>query len=405
MIFEIQSIKRKLSPFSIGKLCWFLLVLGLVQLSGVDLVEAETSSLTENVKLQCRAELKCRFAPENLTLVLAYEVDSYFLEGTRYDVLQSILKSATIGDRDVTKAYRISFGLSDLEGMFMIAYQSTVSNGKILVKGLSSSEAIWAFSTTATALKVPLNFIVASALTEFGDTQQFNYPFIGRWETVIKETIANQKKALVTGWLHGPDGAKMTITDGRFDGMVVSDYPDRNLETNILLNFEATLPKPAVEVDDSPSVDSIKASDGKTYRFLGSQWAELLPSGKTGLFARRKISQELDEVTGRKIKKINRKKQKKPEEVDPSEGINTENEKKSSDIRKSKQSLGFFGLFFLLIIIGFSIVGVLKTFEDDLLNAFPETQYIFQLLEEQLDYVAETVKNIIVIINDLINSY
>ena len=113
MIFEIQSIKRKLSPFSIGKLCWFLLVLGLVQLSGVDLVEAETSSLTENVKLQYRAELKCRFAPENLTLVLAYEVDSYFLEGTRYDVLQSILKSATIGDRDMTKAYRISFGLSD----------------------------------------------------------------------------------------------------------------------------------------------------------------------------------------------------------------------------------------------------------------------------------------------------
>ena len=250
MIFEIQSIKRKLSPFPIGKLCWFFLIFGLVQLSGVDLVEAETSSLTENVKLQYRAELKCRFAPENLTLVLAYEVDSYFLEGTRYDVLQSILKLAAIGDRDVTKAYRISFGLSDLEGMFMIAYQSTVSNGKILVKGLSSSEAIWAFSTTATALKVPLNFIVASALTEFGDTQQFNYPFIGRWETVIKETIANQKKTLVTGWLHGPDGAKMTITDGRFDGMVVSDYPDRNLETNILLHFEATLPKPAVEVDE-----------------------------------------------------------------------------------------------------------------------------------------------------------
>ena len=50
--------------------------------------------------------------------------------------------------------------------------------------------------------------------------------------------------------------------------------------------------------DESPSVDSIKASNGKTYRFLGNQWAELLPSGKTGLFARRKISQELDEITG-----------------------------------------------------------------------------------------------------------
>ena len=157
--------------------------------------------------------------------------------------------------------------------------------------------------------------------------------------------------------------------------------------------------------DESPSVDSIKASNGKTYRFLGNQWAELLPSGKTGLFARRKISQELDEITGRKEKKITRKKQKKPEEVDPSEGINAENEKKSSDTHKSKQGLGFFGLFFLLIIIGFSIVGVLRTFEDDLLNSFPETQYIFELLNEQLEFLAETVKNMIVIINDLMNSY
>ena len=46
--------------------------------------------------------------------------------------------------------------------------------------------------------------------------------------------------------------------------------------------------KPIEAIDDSPSVDSIEASDGKTYRFLGNQWAELLPSGKTGLFARKK---------------------------------------------------------------------------------------------------------------------
>ena len=57
--------------------------------------------------------------------------------------------------------------------------------------------------------------------------------------------------------------------------------------------------KPIAEIDESPSVDKIKASDGKTYKFLGSQWAELLPSGKTGLFARKKISRELDEITGR----------------------------------------------------------------------------------------------------------
>ena len=58
--------------------------------------------------------------------------------------------------------------------------------------------------------------------------------------------------------------------------------------------------KSIVEKDESPSVDKIKASDGKNYRFLGTQWAELLPSGKTGLFARKKISKELDEITGRK---------------------------------------------------------------------------------------------------------
>ena len=75
--------------------------------------------------------------------------------------------------------------------------------------------------------------------------------------------------------------------------------------------------KTTPEIDDSPSVDSIKASDGKTYRFLGSQWAELLPSGKTGLFARKKISQELDEVTGRKRHKTIKKRKKRLEEVLP----------------------------------------------------------------------------------------
>ena len=167
---------------------------------------------------------------------------------------------------------------------------------------------------------------------------------------------------------------------------------------------QTSLKKSFVETDDSPSVDSIKASDGKTYKFLGSQWVELLPSGKTGLFARKKISQELDEITGRKEKKISRKRKKKLEEVDPSSEI-MDHEKKLPDVYKSIQGLGFFGYIFLIIIIGFSIVGVLRTFEEDLLNTFPETEYIFTLLDEQLEYLAESVKNLIVIIKDLINSY
>ena len=162
--------------------------------------------------------------------------------------------------------------------------------------------------------------------------------------------------------------------------------------------------KPVVESDESPSVDSIKASDGKTYRFLGSQWAELLPSGKTGLFARKKISRELDEITGRKEIKVTRKRKKKLEEVDPSSG-GLDSPKQLSDTYKPKEGLGFFGYIFLLIIIGFSVVGVLRTFENDLLNTFPQTEYIYELLDEQLEFLAESVKNIIVIVNDLIANY
>ena len=37
------------------------------------------------------------------------------------------------------------------------------------------------------------------------------------------------------------------------------------------------------EVKKSTPSKVIKASDGKTYKFLGFQWAEVLPSGKTTL--------------------------------------------------------------------------------------------------------------------------
>tara|TARA_B100000315_G_scaffold236839_1_gene253082 strand:- start:147 stop:797 length:651 start_codon:yes stop_codon:yes gene_type:complete len=177
------------------------------------------------------------------------------------------------------------------------------------------------------------------------------------------------------------------------------------VSVSIITAKEPKIIKPAAtEADESPSVDSIKASDGKTYRFLGSQWAELMPSGKTGLFARRKISQELDEITGRKERKITKKRKKKLEEVNPS-SESLEDEKKLPDIYKPKQGLGFFGYIFLLIIIGFSIVGILRTFENDLLNYFPETAYIYKLLDEQLEFFSETVKNMIVIVNDLISAY
>jgi len=171
--------------------------------------------------------------------------------------------------------------------------------------------------------------------------------------------------------------------------------------------------EPTKEIDEGLSVDKIKASDGKTYKFLGSQWAELLPSGKTGLFAKRKIGKELDKLTGRKSESTIKKRQKKIKEleidtiekvIDPS-AESLDNKEKVPDIHKPGQGLGFFGYIFLLIKIGFSIVGVLRTFENDLLNTFPETEYIYELLDEQLEFLAESVKNIIVIINDLMDTY
>jgi len=159
------------------------------------------------------------------------------------------------------------------------------------------------------------------------------------------------------------------------------------------------------KVEEGPSIDNMKASDGRTYRFLGSQWAELLPSGKTGIFAKKKITQELDEITGRKKKRrATKKRRKKIDEVNPS-SVNLHSNKQLLEVDETKQGLGFFGYIFLIIIIGFSIVGILRTFENDLLNLFPEIEYVYELLDEQLIFLAETVKNMVIIVNDLISTY
>ena len=163
--------------------------------------------------------------------------------------------------------------------------------------------------------------------------------------------------------------------------------------------------KTILEKKESLSIDSIKASDGKTYKFLGNQWAQLLPSGKTGLFAKKKIGRELDKLTGRKIENsLEKRKKKSKKDMDPS-SENANIESRLPDIYKPKEGLGFFGYFLLLLIIAFSLVGILKTFENDLINSFPEIEYIFNILDEQLIYISESVKNIIVVVTDLINSY
>ena len=169
--------------------------------------------------------------------------------------------------------------------------------------------------------------------------------------------------------------------------------------------IKTKIEKPIGKTSEDLSVDKIKASDGKTYRFLGSQWAQLLPSGKTGLFAKRKIGKELDRLTGRKKEGITEKKKKKrKKELDPS-SESLSNDKQLPQIYEPKEGLGFLGYVFIIIIVGFSLVGALKTFENDLLNYFPRTEYIYSLLDEQLQFLAESAKNMIVVINDLIGSY
>lgn len=155
--------------------------------------------------------------------------------------------------------------------------------------------------------------------------------------------------------------------------------------------------------DEKISKMEFEASDGRVYRFMGSQWAEVLRSGKTGLLAKRTIGAELNRRARiAKPKKI-QKRVKKTEEmeiesiskiIDPSsEQIESKNQQKGG--------LGFFGYIILLTIITLSVVGILKTFQNELIMYFPETEYIF----DKGEYIFESMAYIIVLIKDLIKSY
>ena len=139
------------------------------------------------------------------------------------------------------------------------------------------------------------------------------------------------------------------------------------------------------DVDQDLSKNEFVASDGKNYKFLGSQWAQILPSGKTGRLARKKISAELNILTGK------------------------EQDKKSKTINKSNQSVnqyqeteeGGMGIFSFLIVLVISLAAIilaLDTFKNQLIPFFPD-------LDNYLVYIFETLNNIYIIIKDLINNY
>ena len=158
------------------------------------------------------------------------------------------------------------------------------------------------------------------------------------------------------------------------------------------------------KVEEGPSIDNMKASDGRTYRFLGSQWAELLPSGKTGIFAKKKIGIELDKIAGIDRKKTPNKIFQKSKVFDPS-SVSQKDMEKLPDIYKPKNGIGFFGYIFILLIVFLSLVGAIKTFEDYWLYYFPQDILFFAFIDQQLDFFTETFKNMITIVQDLIDSY
>ena len=111
----------------------------------------------------------------------------------------------------------------------------------------------------------------------------------------------------------------------------------------------------------------------------------MLPSGKSGRLARKKISNELDKLAGRKQVKKNKTIQKS------NQSVNQYQEKQNNGI-------GIFSFLVVLIISVAAIILLLDTFKHQLIPFFPD-------LENYLLYIFETLNNIYIIIEDLLNNY
>ena len=133
------------------------------------------------------------------------------------------------------------------------------------------------------------------------------------------------------------------------------------------------------------SENEFMASDGKNYKFLGSQWAEMLPSGKFGRLAKKKISKELNKLTSRKQVKKNKT-------------IQESNQSVNQYQEKQNNGMGIFSFLIVLVISVAAIILLLDTFRHQLISFFPN-------LDIYLIYVFETLNNIYIIIKDLFNNY
>ena len=139
------------------------------------------------------------------------------------------------------------------------------------------------------------------------------------------------------------------------------------------------------DVDQDYSKNEFIASDGKNYKFLGSQWAEVLPSGKAGRLAKKKISQELNKLAG-------------ITQVKKSKTIDKSNQSANQYQETEARGMGIFSFLIVLVISVAAIILALDTFKNQLIPFFPN-------LDNYLVYIFETLNNIYIIIKDLINNY
>ena len=139
------------------------------------------------------------------------------------------------------------------------------------------------------------------------------------------------------------------------------------------------------DVDQDYSKNEFIASDGKNYKFLGSQWAEVLPSGKAGRLAKKKISKELNKLAG-------------ITQVKKSKTIDKSNQSANQYQETEERGMGIFSFLIVLVISVAAIILALDTFKNQLIPFFPD-------LDNYLVYIFETLNNIYIIIKDLINNY
>jgi len=112
------------------------------------------------------------------------------------------------------------------------------------------------------------------------------------------------------------------------------------------------------DVDQDYSKNEFIASDGKNYKFLGSQWAEVLPSGKAGRLAKKKISKELNKLAG-------------ITQVKKSKTIDKSNQSANQYQETEARGMGIFSFLIVLVISVAAIILALDTFKNQLIPFFP----------------------------------